>query len=71
MNPIKLHYLLFIIGTICLGLLSHQFILIPLFIGDLLYGTITYYIFRFILIKKDLKLCILFSFLFCFSIEFL
>lgn len=43
---------------------------IPLFIGDILWGLMVYFIVRFLLIKQSIKSVVIISLLFCYVIEF-
>ncbi|WP_184547622.1 DUF2809 domain-containing protein [Mucilaginibacter sp. FT3.2] len=70
MRRSRLIYLILIIANIIIGLLSRHFKGIPLFIGDILWATMVYFIMRFLLINKPIKLVIVASLLFCFAIEF-
>jgi hypothetical protein len=63
-------YLSLIVITIILGLLSRHIQGIPLFIGDILWATMIYFGFRFLFIKKPMKLIMIASLLFCYAIEF-
>ncbi|WP_346771155.1 DUF2809 domain-containing protein [Flavobacterium hercynium] len=65
-----LYFCLFIL-TIFLGIMSRKFSLIPLFIGDLLYAVMIYFLLRILLIKKKALLLLLLSILICYGIEFL
>jgi hypothetical protein len=51
--------------------MSRKFSLIPLFIGDLLYAVMIYFLLRILLIKKTASLLLLLSILICYGIEFL
>ncbi|WP_262490224.1 ribosomal maturation YjgA family protein [Flavobacterium hercynium] len=51
--------------------MSRKFSLIPLFIGDLLYAVMIYFLLRILLIKKKALLLLLLSILICYGIEFL
>ena len=66
----RILYLFLIIATIIVGLLSRHFTFIPLFIGDILWATMVYFICRFLLIDRNTKFVVLVSLLFCFGIEF-
>ena len=66
----RITYFILIIGTIILGLLSRYFKFIPLFIGDILYATMVYFIVRFLFINKPVKFNAVAALLFCFAIEF-
>jgi|SRR5665213_1259975 len=59
-----------IVVTIILGLLSRHFAGIPLFIGDILWATMVYFIARFIFITKPVKFIVIVSLAFCYAIEF-
>lgn len=65
-----LYFSLFIL-TIFLGIMSRKFSLIPLFIGDLLYAVMIYFLLRIVLIKKSALLLIIITLLICYGIEFL
>lgn len=58
------------IATIILGLLSRHFTFIPLFIGDILWATMVYFIMRFLFITKAIRFNVIAALLFCFAIEF-
>lgn len=70
MSGSRVIYLVGIAITIILGLLSRQFTVIPLFIGDILWATMVYFIIRFLFIKGTIKQITIQSILFCFGIEF-
>lgn len=68
-------YLLAIVITILLGLASRKWgSLLPSFVaqnaGDMLWATMVYFGFRFLLVRKSTLVAISFSFLFSFGIEF-
>ncbi|SDE78090.1 Protein of unknown function [Mucilaginibacter pineti] len=63
-------YLIFIVITIITGLLSRYFKAVPLFIGDILWATMVYFIARFLRVKKPMKFALTAGLLFCFAIEF-
>ncbi|HEY9195244.1 MAG TPA: DUF2809 domain-containing protein [Mucilaginibacter sp.] len=56
--------------TIITGLLSRHYKFIPLFIGDILWATMVYFIMRFLFISKSGKFIIVSALIFCFAIEF-
>ena len=66
----RITYFILIIITIVVGLLSRHFTFIPLFIGDILWATMVYFICQFLFIEKKVKFIALISLLFCFCIEF-
>ncbi|HWZ02756.1 MAG TPA: DUF2809 domain-containing protein, partial [Mucilaginibacter sp.] len=70
MRNSRFKYLILIIITIILGLLSRHIVGIPLFIGDILWATMIYFGFRFLFIKKPIKFIVIASLLFCYAIEF-
>lgn len=62
-------YALLILATICSGLLSRKIKGIPLFIGDLLYAVMVYFMIRFLFPKTKAKKVALISLLVCYVIE--
>ena len=66
----RVTYFILIILTIIVGLLSRHFTFIPLFIGDILWATMVYFICRLLFIDNKIKFVVLVSLLFCFGIEF-
>src|SRR5665213_441318 len=66
----RITFFVLIVVTIILGLLSRHFAIIPLFIGDILWATMVYFIARFIFITKPVKFIVIVSLLFCYAIEF-
>ncbi|WP_333809124.1 ribosomal maturation YjgA family protein [Flavobacterium sp.] len=71
MKSNRLNYFIIILLVMILGILSRKVTIIPLFIGDVLYAVLTYFGFRFLIIKSEKSTSLLFSLLFCFGIEFL
>lgn len=65
-----IRYFILIIIIIIIGLLSRHYSVIPLFIGDVLWALMVYFIVRFLLIRKSIKTVTIYSLLFCFAIEF-
>ncbi len=63
-------YFILIITTIIIGILSRHIPGIPLFIGDILWGLMVYFIMRFLFIRKTIKWAIVASLLFSYCIEF-
>jgi hypothetical protein len=70
MKKLQITYSLLIIFTIVIGLLSRHYTFIPLFIGDVLWATLVYFLFRFIFINKPIKTIIIYSLVFSYAIEF-
>ncbi|MDR3696764.1 DUF2809 domain-containing protein [Mucilaginibacter sp.] len=66
----RLTWFILVIITIILGLLSRHVAGIPLFIGDILWATMIYFGFRFLLISKSIQFIVIASLLFCYAIEF-
>ncbi|MEO8886956.1 MAG: DUF2809 domain-containing protein [Mucilaginibacter sp.] len=66
----RVYYFIFLIATIILGLASRHFKVIPLFVGDILWATMVYFIMRLLFINKPVKFVALVSLLFSFAIEF-
>jgi hypothetical protein len=69
MKTTRLTYAALIIITIILGLLSRHIKGIPLFIGDVLWAVMVYWMVRFIFINKPVKAAIIVSLAFCYAIE--
>lgn len=63
-------YFILIIATIIIGLLSRYFAFIPLFIGDILWALMVYFIMRFLFVTRPVKFIVIASLLFCYGIEF-
>lgn len=66
----RVFYFALIIATIIVGLLSRHFAVIPLFIGDILWALMVYYMLRFLFIAKPLAWAVMGSLLFSYAIEF-
>jgi hypothetical protein len=70
MMRLRITYFVLIIATIIIGLLSRHFTFIPLFIGDVLWATMVYFIVRFLFIKATIRHVVIGALLFCYGIEF-
>ena len=70
MRNSRLTYLFLIVITIILGLLSRHIKGIPLFIGDVLWATMVYFIVHLLFINRTIKWVTIASLLFCYAIEF-
>ena len=70
MLKFRLTFFALIFITIILGLLSRHINGIPLFIGDILWGLMVYFIVRFLFINRTIKWVSIASLLFCYAIEF-
>ena len=57
--------------TIALGLASRYFKIVPLFVGDILWATMVYFIVRFLFIHKRIRFIVIASLLFSYAIEVL
>ena len=70
----RIHYVVFILISIVLGLASRNYNTIPHFIrdhaGDTLWAMMVYFIFRFIFVERSQGLAFCLSVIFCFFIEF-
>jgi len=66
----RITYFILIILTIIIGLLSRHFKFVPLFIGDVVWALMVYFIMRFLFIGKSVKFAGIASLMFCFAIEF-
>lgn len=70
MLKLRIVYFLLSLITIAIGLLSRHYGFIPLFIGDVLWATLVYFLFRIIFISKPMKAIVIYSLLFSYAIEF-
>jgi len=70
MHKTRTTYLALIIVTIIVGLLSRHINGVPLFIGDILWALMVYFMARFIFINNTTKLAVIASLLFSYGIEF-
>ncbi len=66
----RITWLIIICITIVLGLASRYFKVVPLFVGDILWATMVYFIVRFLFINKRVSIIATISLLFSFAIEF-
>lgn len=66
----RIRYFLLITLTIIIGLLSRHYSLIPLFIGDILWALMVYFIMRFLFITATIIRVVIYSLIFCYAIEF-
>ena len=69
MNRLRITYGCLIVITIISGLLSRQFSFIPLFIGDIFWALMIYFIVRFLFVDKPVKFLVIVSLLFCYTVE--
>lgn len=69
LNP-RITYFILIITTIFFGLLSRHINGIPLFIGDILWGLMVFFIVRFLFINRTIKWVSIAGVSFCYAIEF-
>ncbi|GGB15021.1 ribosomal maturation YjgA family protein [Mucilaginibacter rubeus] len=70
MPKTRITYFILTIATIIFGLLSRHFKFIPLFIGDILWAAMVYFIMRFLFISKPRMFTVVAALAFCFVIEF-
>ncbi|MBM7651148.1 ribosomal maturation YjgA family protein [Neobacillus cucumis] len=75
LRNIRKTYLIYMIAMIFLGLASRKYsYALPFFLaenaGDALWAMMVYFGFRFLLVRTPISLCIMFSLLFSFGIEF-
>lgn len=74
-NYLRLYYLRIILFVMCLGLLSRRLTnyipdIIDLYLGDLLWAAMIYFIIRMIFVNKSIMHVALYGVIFCFLIEF-
>jgi hypothetical protein len=69
MNRLRITYGCLIVIIIISGLLSRHFSFIPLFIGDILWALMIYFIVRFLFVDKPVKFLVIVSLLFCYTVE--
>ena len=65
----RLPYLFVILAVVALGLLSRK-LPVPLWIGDVLWALMVYFMVRMLYIKAPFNKVVIISLLFCFGIEF-
>lgn len=69
MKTNRFFYFSIVIGIIILGILSRKIQAIPLFVGDLLYACMIYFITRFLFLKTKPQKIAIASLLVCYAIE--
>jgi len=69
MRKVRIQYLILIGCTILLGLLSRQISVVPLFMGDVLWAIMMFFIVRFIFIDVEIKSVGLTSLAICYMVE--
>ncbi|PKM95638.1 MAG: DUF2809 domain-containing protein [Firmicutes bacterium HGW-Firmicutes-1] len=69
MRRIRIIYFIVICAIILVGLISRQISYVPLFIGDILWAIMMFFIIRFIFIKSKLKALFLISLMICYMVE--
>ena len=65
----RILYFLLCISIIALGILSRKTEIIPLFVGDILYSIMIYFLIRFLFLKIKLQKTAFISLLVCYAIE--
>lgn len=68
-NSPRVSYFMLIIATVMLGLLSRKLTFIPLWVGDVLWATMVFYMLSFVFINRPLKQLVIISLFFCYGIE--
>lgn len=63
-------YLLLVLITIGIGLLSRKIAVIPLATGDVLWATMVYFILRMLFVQRGIRFAGLVAILICFAVEF-
>ena len=66
----RVKYFALIIAIIILGLLSRGFSIVPLWIGDVLWATMIFFMIRFFYISSSIKKIAIISLVICYAIEF-
>lgn len=69
MKNARMQYLTLIGVTIILGLISRRISIVPLFIGDILWAIMMFFIVRVIFIKSKIRVVFLVSLILCMMIE--
>jgi hypothetical protein len=64
-----MRYVWIALAVVCLGILSRKIPAIPLFIGDILYAVMMYFMLRIILLYKKRTMAAILALLFCYVIE--
>lgn len=67
----RILYFFIICLVIILGLLSRKLDFVPLFVGDIFYAMMIYFIVLFFLLKSDLKIITFISIVTCYGVEIL
>ena len=65
----RIYWFIVICITVDLGLASRYFKVVPLFVGDILWATMVYFIVRFLFINKPIRFIVISSLLFSYAIE--
>jgi len=66
----RVKYFGLIVAIILLGLLSREFAIIPLWVGDVLWATMIFFMVRFFYIGSSIKKIAIISLTICYAIEF-
>lgn len=69
MNKQRKVYFILVSAVIILGLISRQISFVPLFVGDMLWAIMMFFIIRFIFIKADIRVIFLISLMTCYMVE--
>jgi len=69
MKKARIIYFSLVCIVILLGLISRQLSFVPLFMGDLLWAVMIFFIIRFIFLDADVKSIVLISLMLCYAVE--
>ena len=69
MRTKRFHYAVIVLIIIGLGILSRKLVFVPLFVGDLLYAVMIFYLLRIVFVKASAKKIALAALLICLLIE--
>jgi len=66
----RIRYLVLIFAIIIAGLLSRKFAIIPLWVGDVLWAVMIFFMVRFFYVGSSIKRIAIISLIICYAIEF-
>jgi hypothetical protein len=66
----RIRYLVLIFAIIIAGLLSRKFAIIPLWVGDVLWAAMIFFMVRFFYVGSSIKRIAIISLIICYAIEF-
>ena len=70
MQQTRITYSIIILSVILIGILSRKLDFVPLFVGDVLYATMIYFMVRFVFLNNKPSVIFITALLLCFAIEF-